>query len=35
MVEVAQKIYKLFWDYELTAEEAREMLKNSTLKNAG
>lgn len=35
MVEVAKKIYRLFWGYELTDEEARDILKNSTLKNAG
>ncbi|MDR0838763.1 MAG: ABC transporter substrate-binding protein [Oscillospiraceae bacterium] len=33
MVEVAQKIYRLFWGYELTGDEARAMLANSTLKD--
>ena len=32
MVEVAQRIYRLFWNYELTEEEARLMLAASTLK---
>lgn len=34
MAEVAQEIYRLFWNYELTLEEAQEMLSKSTLKNA-
>lgn len=34
MAEVAQDIYRLFWGYELTIEEAQAMLANSTLKNA-
>lgn len=33
MVEEAQRFYKLFWDYDLSEEEATQMLKNSTLKN--
>lgn len=32
MVEVAQEYYRLFWNYDLTAEEAEEMLARSTLK---
>ncbi|MCD7947573.1 MAG: ABC transporter substrate-binding protein [Oscillospiraceae bacterium] len=34
MVEVAQRIYRLFWNYDLTIEEAQSMLANSTLKDA-
>ena len=32
MVEVAQEYYQTFWGYDLTREEAEEMLANSTLK---
>lgn len=32
MVSVAQEYYRLFWHYDLTAEEARDMLARSTLK---
>jgi iron complex transport system substrate-binding protein len=35
MADQARKIYKLLWNYELSAEEARELLSASTLKNAG
>jgi len=34
MVKVSQRIYKLFWDYELSTDEAAEMLAASTLKAA-
>lgn len=34
MIQKAQEIYSLFWNYTLTDEEASEMLKNSTLKRA-
>ena len=33
MVEKTQEIFKLFWDYDLSGEEARQMLANSTLKD--
>ena len=33
IIEVAQEYYKLFWHYDLTEEEAREFLKNSTFKD--
>ena len=32
MVQVAQEYYRLFWHYDLTEEEARQMLSRSTLK---
>ena len=32
MVQVAQEYYRLFWHYDLTAEEAERMLSRSTLK---
>jgi hypothetical protein len=32
MVEEAQEFYKLFWQYDLSVEEAQKMLANSTLK---
>ena len=32
MIEKAKEFYSLFWNYELTDEEAKEMLANSTLK---
>ena len=32
MIEVAREYYALFWDYDLTDREARELLANSTLK---
>ena len=32
IVEVAQEFYKLFWHYDLSEEEAREFLKNSSFK---
>ncbi len=32
MVEVAQEYYKIFWDYDLSDEEAEEMLANSYFK---
>ena len=32
MVQVAQEYYRLFWHYDLTAEEAERMLSHSTLK---
>ena len=32
MVEKTQEIFQLFWDYDLSEEEARQMLANSTLK---
>lgn len=32
MVQVAQEYYRLFWHYDLTAEEAEHMLSRSTLK---
>ena len=32
MIEKAKEFYSLFWNYELTDEEAEEMLANSTLK---
>lgn len=35
MVEQAQRIYRLFWNYELSDEEAQAMLANSTLKDTG
>jgi iron complex transport system substrate-binding protein len=35
MVQVAQEIYKLFWNYDLSVEEASAMLANSTLKRDG
>ena len=33
MVEKTQEIFQLFWDYDLSEEEARQMLANSTLKD--
>ncbi len=33
MVSKAQEFYKLFWNYELSGEEAQELLGNSTLKD--
>ena len=33
MSEKAREIYDLFWGYQMTEEEARDVLKNSTLKN--
>ena len=33
MVKQAQEFYKLFYHYELSEEEAKEMLKNSILKD--
>ncbi|MGN0702865.1 MAG: ABC transporter substrate-binding protein [Lentihominibacter sp.] len=33
IVEVAQEYYKLFWDYDLTEDEAKAMLANSYFKN--
>ena len=33
MIEKAQEIYKLFWNYDLSDDEAQQMLQNSTLKN--
>ena len=33
MVEKTQEIFRLFWDYDLSGEEARQMLANSTLKD--
>lgn len=35
MVEKAQEFYRLFWQYELSDEEARELLSRSTLKDWG
>jgi iron complex transport system substrate-binding protein len=35
MKEKAKEIYRLFWNYNLTDEEAAAMLANSTLKRAG
>ena len=35
MAEAAQEIYKLFWNYDLSEEEAAGMLKNSSLKRDG
>lgn len=32
MAQVAQEYYRLFWHYDLTEEEARQMLSRSTLK---
>lgn len=32
MVQVAREYYGLFWHYDLTEEEARQMLSCSTLK---
>lgn len=32
MVEVAQEYYKLFWNYDMSDEEAKEMLANSYFK---
>lgn len=32
MVQVAQEYYRLFWHYDLTGEEAEQMLSRSTLK---
>lgn len=32
MAQVAQEYYRLFWHYDLTAEEAEQMLSRSTLK---
>ena len=32
MTAVAQEYYRLFWHYDLTEEEARQMLSRSTLK---
>ena len=34
MVEKTQEIFKLLWNYDLSEEDARAMLKNSTLKGA-
>jgi iron complex transport system substrate-binding protein len=34
MAEKTREIYELFWDYKLTDDEVRELLKNSTLKNS-
>ena len=33
MLEKAQEMFKLFWDYDLSGDEARGMLANSTLKD--
>ena len=33
MVEKTQEMFKLFWNYDLSAEQARQMLANSTLKD--
>lgn len=33
MVAKAQEFYKLFWNYDLSEDEAKSMLANSTLKN--
>ena len=33
MAEKTQEIFQLFWDYDLSEEEARQMLANSTLKD--
>lgn len=33
MVEKAQEFYKLFWNYDLSEDEAKEMLSRSTLKD--
>ncbi len=33
MVEKTQEMFKLFWNYDLSEEEARQMLANSTLKD--
>ena len=33
MVSKAQEFYKLFWNYDLSEEEAQELLANSTLKD--
>ena len=35
MAQVAQEIYTLFWNYDLSEEEAAAMLANSTLKRDG
>jgi iron complex transport system substrate-binding protein len=35
VAEVAQEIYKLFWNYDLSEEEAASMLSHSTLKRDG
>ncbi|MBR4743808.1 MAG: ABC transporter substrate-binding protein [Oscillospiraceae bacterium] len=35
MVEVAQRFYRLFWHYDLSEQEAREMLSRSLLKTEG
>jgi iron complex transport system substrate-binding protein len=34
MKDKAQEFYKLFWNYDLTDEEAKEMLANSSIKRA-
>ena len=34
MVEKTQEMFRLFWAYDLSADEARAMLANSTLKDA-
>ena len=34
MLEKAQEMFKLFWDYDLSEDAAREMLAHSTLKDA-
>ena len=34
MVEKTQEMFRLLWNYDLTAEDARAMLANSTLKGA-
>ena len=34
MVEKTQEFYKLFWDYDLSTEQAQKLLANSTLLDA-
>ncbi len=34
MVEKTQEMFQLFWNYDLSGEEARQLLANSTLKDA-
>jgi iron complex transport system substrate-binding protein len=35
IIEVTQRFYQLFWNYELSAEEARELMANSTFNGEG
>ncbi len=34
MTEKAQEAFRILWNYDLSADEAAEMLQNSTLKGA-